>query len=164
MKATTNLKQPSALTLNHCSYVTYPIHLDSTYLLTSQVSSYVNISPCHFNGIQTHNHLVRKWTLRHLAKSITIWPVLLNGGVFLYELSGCDFKSHWSQLNLRYCVCFKQGVFGYSGNYRGYIHPKTLMWHDKTIQLPCHPLGKPHHLKWTDNKQFWIGRAQLYEV
>ena len=68
MKATTNLKQPSALTLNHCSYVTYPIHLDNTYLLTSQVSSYVNISLCHFNGIQTHNHLVRKWTLKHVAK------------------------------------------------------------------------------------------------
>ena len=39
------------------------------------------------HGIRTHNHLVRKRTLNHLAK-----PILLNGWVSVYELSSCGFE------------------------------------------------------------------------
>ena len=37
-------------------------------------------------------------------------PNWLNGWVFVYELSSCGFKSHFSHLNLRYRACFEQGV------------------------------------------------------
>ena len=49
------------------------------------------------NGTGTHNHLVRKRTLNHLA----------NGWVFIYELSGCGFESRCSHLNCRYRTCFE---------------------------------------------------------
>ena len=39
-----------------------------------------------------------------------IWPVWLNGSVFVYELSGCGFKSHCCHLHFRYGACFEQGV------------------------------------------------------
>ena len=51
----------------------------------------------------THNHLVCKRTLNHLAK------------LFVYELSGCGFESHCSHLNFRYCACLEQEVFSHSG-------------------------------------------------
>ena len=114
-----------------------------------------SISDC--NGTWTHNHLVRKGTLKHLAKlakwlrcvvstytvkwtvqylqhSSTIWPVWLNSWVFLYELSGCGFKSRCSNLNFRFHACFEQGVPWHSGNYRVWIHSETRTWHDKNIQ------------------------------
>ena len=59
------------------------------------------------NGIRTHNDLVRKRTLNHLAK-LAVW---LNGWVFVYELSGCGFESRCCQLYFRYGACFEQGVF-----------------------------------------------------
>ena len=48
------------------------------------------------NWTWTHNHLVHKLTL--------------NGWVFIYELSGCGFESNCGHLNVRFCVCFEQGV------------------------------------------------------
>ena len=48
------------------------------------------------NGMRTHNHLVCKGTLNHLAK--------------LGELSACRFESRCCHLNFRYRACFKQGV------------------------------------------------------
>ena len=45
------------------------------------------------NRIRTHDHLVRKRTLNHLAKS-----VCLNGWVLVYELSGCEFKFRFCYL------------------------------------------------------------------
>ena len=57
----------------------------------------------------THNHLVRKRTLNHLA----------NGGMFVYELSGCGFE---------------QGVPWHSGIYRMWSHSKTRTWHDKNTK------------------------------
>ena len=42
--------------------------------------------------------------------SSIIWPVLLNGRVFVYELSGCGFESRWSHLNFRFRTCFEQEV------------------------------------------------------
>ena len=59
---------------------------------------------------RTHNHLVCKRTLKHLAK--------LNGSVFVYQLSGCRFKSSCSHLNFSFGTCFEQGVPWHSGNYR----------------------------------------------
>ena len=59
------------------------------------------------NGIQTHNHLVRKRTLNNLAKltslSLSFW-------VLVHELSGCGFESHCCHLNFRYDACLEQGV------------------------------------------------------
>ena len=59
---------------------------------------------------------------------------LLNGWVFVYELSGCGFELSCSDLNFRFWVCFEQGVPWNSGNYRVWIHSETCMWHDKNIQ------------------------------
>ena len=50
-----------------------------------------------------------------------IWPVWLNGWVFLSKLSGFAFMSSCSHLNLR----FAQGVPWHSGNYKVWIHSKT---------------------------------------
>ena len=53
-----------------------------------------------------------------LTKNLTIWPVWLNGWVFVYKLSGCGFKSCCCHLNFRYYACFEQGDPWHSGNYR----------------------------------------------
>ena len=72
----------------------------------------------------TPNHLFHK-------RILTKW---LNGGVFVYELSGCRFESSCSHLNFRFCTCFEQGVPWHSGNYRKWIRSETRSWHDKNIQ------------------------------
>ena len=41
-------------------------------------------------------------------------PVWLNGWVFVYELSGCEFESRCCHLNFRYGACFEHGVPWYS--------------------------------------------------
>ena len=43
---------------------------------------------------------------------------MLNGWVFVYELSGCEFQFCCSHLNVRYRTCFNQGVPSHSGNYK----------------------------------------------
>ena len=51
------------------------------------------------NGIGTHNPLVRKRKLNHLAELVLATrPVCLNGWVFVYELSGCGFESRCCHL------------------------------------------------------------------
>ena len=72
----------SETTLNSC--------LNVKDLLTWNKCDIWSLSDC--NGIRSHNHLVRKRTLNHLAK-LTNW---LNGGVFVYELNGCGFKFRYS--------------------------------------------------------------------
>ena len=62
------------------------------------------LSDC--NWTRTHNHLVLKRTVNHLA----IWPVWLTGRMFVYELSGCRFESSCSHLNFRFHACFEKGV------------------------------------------------------
>ena len=37
---------------------------------------------------------------KHSQHRLIIWPVLLNGWVFVYELSGCGFESSCSHLNI----------------------------------------------------------------
>ena len=88
------------------------------------------LSDC--NWTRTHNYLVHKQTLNHLAQ-LASWPGWLNGWVFVYELSGCGFQFSCSHLNFRFCACFEQGVPWHSGNYRVWIHSEMRMWHDKNI-------------------------------
>ena len=116
-----------------------------------------SLSDC--NGTRIQNHLVRKRTPNHLTKqakwlscdmirtysqmhltdkytqhSSVYWPVCLKGWLFVYRLSGCGFKSRCSHLNLRYRVCFEQGVPWHSDNSWEWIYSVTRTWHDKNIQ------------------------------
>ena len=54
-------------------------------------------------------------TDKYSKQSSIIWLVGLNGGVLVYELSGCRFKSRCCLLNFRYVSCFEQGVLWHSG-------------------------------------------------
>ena len=49
-------------------------------------------------------------TIKYSKHSSMIWPVWLNGWVFIYELSGGEFESCCCHWNLRYGTSFKQGV------------------------------------------------------
>ena len=90
--------------------------------------------------IRTYNQMHR--TDKYSQRSTIIWPVWVNGWVFVYEV-----ESHWSHLNFRYCTCFEQGVPWYSDNYGVWIKSKTRTWHDKNIR------SKFHHQKTILN--FW---------
>ena len=81
-------------------------------------------------------------TDKYLQHSAIIWPVWLNGWVFLYKLVGCGFNPRYIYLNVRYRACFEQGVFWHSGNYRVWIHSEKGTWHHKNIQFK--------------NKKFWF--------
>ena len=70
-------------------------------------------------------HFKVAWMLRN------VWLVWLNCWVFVYELRGFGFESSCSHLNLRYHVCFEQGVPWDSGNYKVWIHSETRTWHGK---------------------------------
>ena len=102
--------------------------VSSNSLFKVQIS---HLSDC--NWTRTHNYLVHKRTLNHLAK-------LVNGWVFVYELSGCRFESSCSHLNLRFRACFEQRVPWHSGNYSVWIHSDTRTRHDKNIQSISHLL------------------------
>ena len=54
-------------------------------------------------------------TDKYLQHSSIIWPVWLNGWVFVYELSGCGFESRCYHLNFRYGACFEQGLLWHLG-------------------------------------------------
>ena len=101
--------------------------------------------------IRTYSQMYH--TDKHSQHSSIIWSVLLNGWVFVYELSGYGFESSCSHLNFRFCACFKQGVPWHSGNYRVWIHSETRTWHDKNTQSISTPLGflTTLNLKLTDN-------------
>ena len=73
-------------------------------------------------------------TDKYSQHSSIIWPIWLNGWVFVYELSGCGFESRCSHLNFRFRACFEQGVPWHSGKYKVWIHSETRTWHDKNIQ------------------------------
>ena len=59
-----------------------------------------------------------------------IWPVWLNGWMFVHKLSGCEFESHCCHLNFRYRACFEQGVPWHLGNYSVQIHSEMHIWYD----------------------------------
>ena len=73
-------------------------------------------------------------TDKYSQHSSIIWPVWLNGWVFVYERNGCGFGSSCSHLNFRFRACFEQGVLWHSGNYTEWIKYETHTWHDKNIQ------------------------------
>ena len=87
---------------------------------------FLHLSDCNWTG--THNHLVRKRILTHLA----IWPVWLKGWVFVSEPCGCWFESSCSHLIFWFRACFEQGAPWHSGNYRVWIHSETRTWHNNT--------------------------------
>ena len=58
--------------------------------------------------IKTYNQMHRKDKYSQLSS--ILWPVCLNGWVFVYKLSVCGVESRCSQLILRYGACFEQGV------------------------------------------------------
>ena len=61
-----------------------------------------------------HDNNIKSNALYHTDKnsqySTITWSVWLNGWVFIYELSGCDFESPCCHLNCRYGASFEQGV------------------------------------------------------
>ena len=123
-----------------------------------------NIFQSDSHGIWTHNHLVCKWTLNHLAKlskwlscfvstylcgafdSIftsrmhfrvnphSIVAWMSRNSYHVRELSGCGFEFCCCHLNFRHCICFKKRVPWHSGNCRVWIHSEMCMWHDNNIQ------------------------------
>ena len=54
----------------------------------------IHSEPC--NMIITYSQIHH--TAKYSQLSSIIWPVWLNGWVFVYELSGCGFESHCSHL------------------------------------------------------------------
>ena len=98
-----------------------------------------------------------------------IWPVWLNGWVFVYELSSCGFEYRRSHLNFRYRAYFEQGVPWYLGNCRVWIHSETRTWHDKNVHsnapyrqlLTTHPNHLVSLAKWLNvglwSKWLWVG-------
>ena len=82
--------------------------------------------------MRTYSQMHR--TDKYSQHSSIIWPVWLNGWVFVYELNGCGFESSCSHLNFRFRACFEQEVPWHSGNYRVWIHSETRTWHDENIQ------------------------------
>ena len=75
-------------------------------------------------------HLTDKYSWH----SSIIWPIWLNGWVFVHKVRCCGNKSHCCHLNFTNRVCFKQVVPWHSGSYRFYIHSRTHLWHDNNIQ------------------------------
>ena len=73
-------------------------------------------------------------TDKYSEQSSIIWPVWLNGWMFVYELSVSGFESSCSHLNFRFRTCFEQEVPWHSGNYRVWIHSETRTLHEKNIQ------------------------------
>ena len=82
--------------------------------------------------IRTYSQMHR--TDKYSQRSTIIWPIWLNGLVFVYELCDCGFESRCSHLNFRYRVCFEKEVPWDSGNCRVWVHPETYTLHDKNIQ------------------------------
>ena len=70
---------------------------------------------------------------KYSQHSLIIWPVWPNGWVFVYNISGCGFKSRCSHLNFRHCACFKQRAPWHSGQFRVWIDSEMRTWHDKNI-------------------------------
>ena len=124
-------------TLNHLTKLAkWLSSVVSTYLyyftLIFHYFTRFGVTPYVRDMIRTYSQMHR--TDKYSEHSSIIWPVWLNGWVFVYELSGCGFAYSCSHLNFRFRVCIEQGVPWHSGNYRMWIHAETRTWHDKNIQ------------------------------
>ena len=95
-----------------------------------------SLSDCY--GTWTHNQLIRKRTLNHLAKLAKWLSCVVSTylyGAFVYMFLSCHVREFCcSHLNFRYCACFEQRVPWHSGSYRMWVDSETRTWHDKNIQ------------------------------
>ena len=99
-------------------------------------------------------------TDKHSQHNSIIWPVWLNGRVFIYELNGYGLQSRCCHLNFRYGTCFKQGVpFDIQAIYRVWIHSETYTWHDNNIQS-----NAPYKWVLTTQLNYLAGLAKLFSV
>ena len=73
-------------------------------------------------------------TDKYSQHSSVLWPVCLNGWVFVYELLGFGFEFSSSHLNFRYRASLQEGVPWHSGKYRLWIYSEMRPSHDKNIQ------------------------------
>ena len=64
--------------------------------------------------------------------------------MFVYELSGCEFKSRCCDLNFRCGACFNKEFLDIKANYRVWIHSETRTWHDNNIKS-IETDGSDHH-------------------
>ena len=77
------------------------------------------------DALQIKRRRIVKVTATEFESTIISFVKFGNGGVFVYALSGCGFKSHFYHLNFRYRAYFEQRNPRHLGNYRVYIHSKT---------------------------------------
>ena len=123
--------------LTGCGFVTRWCHLNFRYRAWSSKEFLDNQATieCGFSlkrvcdMIITYSQMHRTDNSQH---SSIIWVVWLKGWVFVYELSGCGFKSRCCHLNFRYGAFFEQ-VLSHWGNYRVWIQTETGMWHDNNL-------------------------------
>ena len=73
-----------------------------------------------------------KYTDKDSQHSSVIWPVWLNGWVFVYKLSGFGFECS-SHLNFRYCASFKQWVSWHSG--KDSASSPYMTWQEHILNL-----------------------------
>ena len=71
---------------------------DSTLVFCNLAKAFKHNTICDSNGIQTHNHLVRKRTLNHFAKLVEWLTCVVS--TYLYVIP----------LNFRYRTCFEEAV------------------------------------------------------
>ena len=115
-------------------HVTYALQSESTLYSSLSVKEFLprsrleiwSLSDC--NWTRTHNHLVHKGTLNHLAK-LAKW---LSCVVSTYLYGAFISCSH---LTFRFRACFEQGIPWHPGKSRVRIHSETRTWHDKNIQI-----------------------------
>ena len=90
-----------------CCHLTYTFQSESTLYSSLNVKELLacwNWNFCDCNWNRTHNHLVHKWTLDHLAK-----PFWQNSWVFIYKLSGPGFQSSCSHSTFIFCLNVTMG-------------------------------------------------------
>ena len=97
----------------------------SEWIYTLQLPEYQEIccSKHIRDMIRTYSQMHR--TDKYSQHRSVIWPVWVNGWVFVCELSGCGFWSRRNHLNFRYSACFEKGAPWHSDNYRVWIHSET---------------------------------------
>ena len=78
------------------------------------------------NMTRTHNHLVCKWTLNHLAKLAEWLSCVVS--TYLYDTFDFMFLSCYVHVS-------DPGVPWNSGKCRGWIHSETRTWHDREASI-----------------------------
>ena len=127
------------LKLWHCQIIWYLFANFKIIILCSVCSirfvKYVLSTKIWFVKTSTRILKYESWVIKSNSDHVIHkWPLWLNGWVFIYELSGCEFQSCCSHLNFRFRTCLEQGVPWHSGNYRIWIHSGTCRRHDKNIK------------------------------